>query len=305
MPTVSFRRIERDAVMLASPLAVDEALALATAPGGCAGNRYPLFVELDGERAGGFERGTYCTVEFILPGKPGRWRATGEVVTALGTPAGDIPTGLGLELVGLALTSDAVPTTPEGGSEGGSTADPAATVESAEDALPRPEDWDPTEFELVANDVSTMLGDLLGREVVPRYSDKLARGLGEHDLVASYRDDNGERIFLICLDRAGAVRVGCALMMTGPELVERLVATEGPLEGDELENAQEVLNVMSTLFHEAHSPHVTFSETAWGKDLPEAVGGSLQAVLDAKSWSVCLSIEIEEYGPAEIYLVAK
>jgi hypothetical protein len=72
-----------------------------------------------------------------------------------------------------------------------------------------------------------------------------------------------------------------------------------------MENAKEVLNIMSALFHEAESPHVVLAETVLGADLADAAGGELQALLDNKVWSLSLKIDIEDYGMAEVFLAAK
>lgn len=331
--------------MQTDALPVDEALALATVPGGCAGNRYPVFVEIPGDVAAGFARGSHCAVEFMLPGKPGRWRATGEVVCSLSAPTAEAPSGLGLELLGLALTGDAfagaateteastdapteasVEASTEAPAEASGEAPPEAQAEAAEaqaeapteaaaeapdaataeaEAAQEEPDFDASALEISLEEVASMLGDLLGREVVPRESDKLTGGFEAHDVIASYRDDDGDTIFCIAFDKPGAARIGGALTMMGVEGINEVIEADEALGGEPHENALEVLNIMSALFHEADSPHVVLAETVTGADLPDAVEGRIQAVLDAKAWSLCLAVDIEDYGPAEVYLVAK
>jgi len=279
----------------------EEALALASSPGGCEGNRYPLFVELDASAlsGAGYVRGGHMQVEFILPGKPGRWRAAGEIAMLVEQARPDAPLGLGLELLGLTLTGET--------SEAGAlAAGEASAVTDAESVTAAPEPaFDASTMEVEIDEVAGMLADLLGRDVVADESEALVQKIGGEDLIAGFRDDSGVALFLIVLDKSGAARIGGSLTMLPPEGVNKDAKTRGPLEGEACENAGEVLNIMSALFHEAGAPHVALAETITGKELPESADGEFQALLDAPTWRLSLVLDIEEYGPAEVLLVAK
>ena len=298
MVAIGFRRIQSAAVLKADPLASDQALALASAPGGCPGNRYPIFVELEASTVAGFQRGGFCAVEFILPGKPGRWRATGEIVAAVGTQKSQgsvvVPAGLGLELLGLALTSEVL-VAPE---PTALVSEPAPPVESAADPQEPEPEFDASQMVIEISDAVAMLRDLLGRDVEGQASSVLADKIGPHDVVACYCDDDGEVIFAIAFDKACAARIGGALTMLPVDSLDDAIKGKGALTGEPMENAKEVLNIMSALFHEAESPHVVLAETVLGADLADAAGGELQALLDNKVWSLSLKIDIEDYGMA-------
>ena len=300
MPTITFKRIDAGSVLQTEALPVADALAVAAEPGGCGGNRYPLFLEVDGAVAASHEPGSYCEVIFVLPGRPGRWRASGEVVASVAEPIDAAPTGIGIELLGLALTSEAsAPADAEP-----SAAESEASI-AAGDADSDQEGFDATTLEITDLDVAGMLRDLLGRKVEVQPSTKLTKGFSDYDLIGSFYADNGETVYLIGFDKAGAARIGGALTMIGPETLDGAITSKSPLEGDSVENAKEVLNIMSALFHEGGSPHVVLGETVNGEDLATAKDGQLQAVLDEMVWALGLQADIEEYGVAEVLLVAK
>jgi len=293
MAEVTFRRIDAASVFKAEALPVDAALAMASLPGGCAGNRYPVFVEVAGEVAAEHAPGGYCEVVFMLPGKPGRWRASGEVVASVSTATDAAPTGLGIELLGLALTSEAT------------DAEQPSPDDAESSEAGASETFDATQLGIEEQDVAGMLRDLLGRKVTTKSSSKLTKGFAEHDVIGSFHADNGETVFLIGLDKAGAARIGGALTMIDPETLEGAIEAEAPLEGDSVENAKEVLNIMSALFHEGGSPHVVLGDTITGEELATAKEGQLQAVMDEMVWALGIQVDIEEYGTAEVLLVAK
>lgn len=312
MVATAFKLIQRAAVLKADPLASDQALALASAPGGCAGNRYPLFIEL--ENVAGFQPGGFCSVEFILPGKPGRWRASGEILAAVdgqhSSGSAKVPSGLGIELLGLALTGESFVQS----NESAQASPPLAeTVPPSKAAVSAPAvdehealfSFDASEMTIEVTDVVAMLRDLLGRDVKGQTSSVLVDKIAPNDVVASYRDDHGDVVFAIAFDKAGAARIGSALTMLPENGLEAIIEASGALGGEPLDNAKEVLNIMSALFHEADAPHVVLAETVTGKALAETPGGPIQAVFDNQVWSLSLSVDIEDYGKAEIYLVAK
>ena len=150
----NFRHLTPDVLLTVEPIEADAVAAVATSPGGCDGARYPLFVDLSERPELELSTGDHALLEFILPGRPGRWSAAGQVALALpdGGPGG-IPRGLCLELAGLALTQGAASSEPEAAE----AAAPAAEEEAA--------GFDPTGIELGDAEVCGMLSDLLGREV--------------------------------------------------------------------------------------------------------------------------------------------
>jgi len=293
MTLTQFRRFTPDALLSHASIASDEALALASSPGGCEGNRYPVFVEL-GEAevaACGYTRGSHLSVEFILPGKPGRWRAAGEVTMVVDQPRPDAPLGVGVELLGLSLTGEPAAAAAE-----------EAPVEEPEVVV---EAFDASTLSIELTEVAGMLADLLGRDVTGEESEALTTKITAHDVAAAFRDDSGLAAFMIVFDKAGAARIGGSLTMLPADGINADVEKPDALEGEALENAGEVLNIMSALFHEAGAQHVVLAETVTGEELPEACDGELQAIVDAPTWSLSMKLEIEEYGPAEVLLLAK
>lgn len=299
----NFRRLGGTALLAHSGIASEEALQIASSPGGCEGNRYPIFVELEAAivSENGYTCGGHMVVEFILPGKPGRWRAAGEITLLVNETRPDAPMGLGLELLGLALTGDmgaAAATSTEAQTGGVATEEPTGEVSS------KPA-FDATDLAIDIDEVAGMLADLLGRDVAGAESEKLQKKIADEDIIAGFRNDEGAAVFLIAFDKRGAARIGGSLTMLPAESVDKDSKGKGPLEGEPLENAGEVLNIMSALFHEAGSPHVVLAETITGKELEDACEGEFQAIIQKPTWSLSLVLDIEEYGPAEVLLLGK
>ena len=126
MTTRNYKRLTDDALLSVAVVDAKEADAVAAVPGGCEGVRYPLFVDLDAAAQAGLEKGAHACIEFILPGRPGRWRAGGEVALALPNGGEGLPPGVCLELLGLALIQDAPP---EASGPAGASAGPPEVVE--------------------------------------------------------------------------------------------------------------------------------------------------------------------------------
>ena len=62
--------------------------------------------------------------------------------------------------------------------------------------------------------------------------------------------------FAIVLDKDATARVGGALTMMPPDGIAKEAEGTQPLEGEPLQNATEVMNIMAALFHEAGAPHI-------------------------------------------------
>jgi hypothetical protein len=300
MAARDYRHLSSSALLVTEEVSSAEALAIASMPGGCEVSRFPLFVEMDAT----ITRGAFARFEFVLPGKPGRWLAAGEVMGTVEGTVGDTPKGLCVELIGLTLTTEApAPVSDEsqanspvessvGPSE--STAEPAAEIGV--------KDYDPSELELDEEEVCGMLADLLGREVEATDKCKLPAKMKGNALVAIFRDDANRAAFAIAFDKGGAVRIGGALTMLPEVSMSADAKSKGMIEGEPLENVSEVLNIMSALFHEAGTPHVVLAEVINGAEMREHNDGELVALFDAPRWSLAHGLEIEDYGSGEVYL---
>lgn len=242
-------------------------------------------------------KGTYARIEFILPGKPGRWLAAGEVTFAIEEPTSEIPKGVCLELLGLTLTTVVGPTQSE------ETA--AGVVPELDDQGEPAEAYDPKDLKMDEQDVCGMLSDLMGRNVDAVGDSKLPDQLKGNAVVAVFRDDAGKASFTITFDKGGAARVGGALTMVPEAKVNKEAKNKVMLEGEPLENISEVLNIMSALFHEAGTPHVVLAEVINGIDMREHNDGELVALFDEPRWSLGHSLDIEDYGPGEVYIGAR
>ncbi|MDF1800263.1 MAG: hypothetical protein P1V81_13870 [Planctomycetota bacterium] len=293
MTTRNFKRLTEDALLAVAVVDAAEASAVATAPGGCEGVRYPLFLTLEAAAQAELETGSHACIEFILPGRPGRWRAAGEVTLALPQGGGGMPPGVCLELLGLALIQD-----------------PAMAVDVTEDSELEdtsggaPDGFDPRGIKLQGLDITGMLSDLLGRDVKAIAEPKIAREIPDLSVVAIYRDDAGEPRFAIVLDKPATARIGGALTMLPPEACTHDASGRAELAGEPLENATEVLNIMSALFHEAGSPHISLGETLGLARVRELEDEKLTAILERPCWSLGVGLDIEEYGPGELLLLA-
>ena len=179
---------------------------------------------------------------------------------------------------------------------GADAAAPAAEEEAA--------GFDPTGIELGDAEVCGMLSDLLGREVGACPAGDFVENVPDDAVVAYYRTDGGEARFAIVFDKPAAARVGGALTMLTPAGVDKDATGRAPLSGEPLENAAEVLNIMSALFHDAGAPHIVLAETLTHAEVREGGDEELQRVLDEAAWSLALGLEIEDYGEGKAILLA-
>ena len=292
MTVREYRHLSSATLLVSEEVTSAEALALASMPGGCEGSRYPLFVEIDKA----IVKGGYARIEFILPGKPGRWLAAGEVTGVIPEARTGLPKGVCLELVGLTLTRD------------------HAVVDSTVGAQPEPGAplafvpvvaFDPSGIGMEEDDVCGMLADLMGREVDATTECTLPGKLKDNAIVAVFRDDQGGAAFAVTFDKAGAARVGGALTMLPEAAMSSEAKSKGMLSGEPLENVSEVLNIMSALFHEAGTPHVVLAEVLNGVDMRSLNDGELVALFDEPRWSLAHGFEIEDYGKGEVYISAR
>ena len=284
----TFRHLPPDVLLIVEPVEADAAAAVATAPGGVDGSRFPVFVDLSARPGVTLQDGGHACLEFILPGRPGRWRAAGQVARSVPEGVGGVPRGVCLELLGLTLTGE-------------TSAEPDMVEAADDEAAPG---FDPLAMELEAADVTGMLSDLLGREVKAVEGPAIGGEIPGDAVVAAYRDDDGVARFAIALDKPAAARVGGALTMLPPQGIAEFVNGRAPLEGEPLENAAEVLNIMSALFHEAGAPHVVLAETQTEDELRAGGEPELVALLDDAIWSLAVGLDVEEYGAGEVLLLA-
>ncbi|MFT5080185.1 MAG: hypothetical protein ACI9C2_000359 [Gammaproteobacteria bacterium] len=293
MTVQDYKQLVSSALLLSEEVTSAEALALASMPGACEADRYRIFVEMEET----FTKGSFARIEFVLPGKPGRWCAAGEVIYEVKLPAVGVPKGVCLELFGLNLTAPESPVADEGAPE----------MQEGEQgpALESAGAFDPTNLSLDSEDVCSMLRDLMGRELEVGGECVLPAGLKDNAVIAIFRNDAGESIFTITFDKGGATRVGGALTMLPEDLMNGKAKSKDPLEGEPLENVSEVLNIMSALFHEAGSPHLVLAEVIQGAEMREYNGGEFVALFDEPRWSIAHGFTVEDYGVGQVYIAAR
>ncbi len=289
MSAQKYRHFTSSTLLATEEVSSANALALASMPGACDANRFRVFVEMEETYA----KGTYARIEFILPGKPGRWSAAGEVTYEVKSPTNGVPQGVCLELFGLALTAASVEP----------KAEPENSNRIAEDAEAKV-GFDPSERHLDAKEVCGTLSALLGREVKPNGGSTLPGTMQDNALIAIYRNDKGEPISTIALDKAAATRIGGALSMLPETEMDDIAEEESVLDGEPLQNVHEVLNILSVLFHDATSPHVALAEVINGADMRDYNDGELLPLFDNPRWSLAQGMDIEDYGKAEVYFAA-
>ena len=321
MAAKKIRHLASSTLLVTEEVSAAEALALASMPGACEADRYAVFVEMEETYA----KGSYARIEFILPGKPGRWAAAGEVTCEVKAPIDGVPKGICMELLGLTLTTGQVEASPEPETvlaDVASTRDGAAehaddtegdwATDSSKASAPDSETDDPdlgepkaaTDIKITSDDVCGMLGDLLGREVKQTKGCKLPGKIEDSAVVAIFRDDKGKANYAITLDKGGATRIGGALTMLPEAAMNNEAESESMLMGDPLENVSEVLSIMSSLFQESHPTPIVLAEVIHGAELREYNDGEFVEMMDNPSWSLAYGMEIEDCGKAEIYLAA-
>jgi hypothetical protein len=107
-----------------------------------------------------------------------------------------------------------------------------------------------------AKDVKDLLHSLVGREVEVYATGKMQDpAVGDGNLVGVYKDNRQALAGLVLLDVPLGAYIGAALGLVPVRLAQQ-AANHGGLPDNLLENASEVLNVMSSLFNAEGAPHV-------------------------------------------------
>ena len=108
-------------------------------------------------------------------------------------------------------------------------------------------------------------------------------------------DDNTVAAILIC-DINFAVRCACALTMLPPALMNENLQ-KGALEDTVLENFVEIMNVATTLFYMASTPHVTYKRIIMSdEELPREI----KVLLKHPAERLDLNADITGYGTGQI-----
>jgi len=144
-----------------------------------------------------------------------------------------------------------------------------------------------------AKDVKDLLNSLVGREVEVYASGKMQEPtVGDGNLIGVYVDNRMALSGLVLLDVPLAAFLGAALGLVPVKLAQQ-AANHGGLPDNLLENASEVLNVMSALFNAEDAPHVRL-QTVYepGHPLPADVARWVPAFVPRCD----LEIDVAGYG---------
>ncbi|GIG22654.1 hypothetical protein Cch01nite_33780 [Cellulomonas chitinilytica] len=142
-------------------------------------------------------------------------------------------------------------------------------------------------------DVKDLLHSLVGREVEVYATGKMQDpAVGDGNLVGVYTDNRMALSGIVLLDVPLGAYVGAALGLVPVRLAQQ-AANHGGLPDNLLENASEVLNVMSALFNADGAPHVRL-DTVYepGHPLPADVAQWVAAFVPRCD----LDVEVAGYG---------
>ena len=144
-----------------------------------------------------------------------------------------------------------------------------------------------------------MLSDLLGRGVEVAPADPWSPSVSDPGAVAVYVDDGSRLRGLICCDLSLSVSLSASIALI-PANTAASCLEEGQLTDDMVENLNEVLNILATLFNLSDGPHVRLYALHVPGEQPPA---DLCAQLRAYGKREDLTIEVAGYGGGRISLV--
>ena len=108
--------------------------------------------------------------------------------------------------------------------------------------------------------------------------------------VATYVNDNGEKVASCLCTLPTAAALGCAFAMIQPNSTKHML-NEKCLDAAVVENLYEVMNIFSSLLMDDKSSHLKLSEV-------NAANGSL---IQAADWSSCsFSLQLGQYGQGQL-----
>ena len=115
-------------------------------------------------------------------------------------------------------------------------------------------------------------GNVLGR-LIGMLADKPVRvakaaGVKKPEYVAIYTDDEGKDAYVCYVERSLIASMGAALALVPTATVTEALKASAPLSDLFVQNAYEVLNVMSSCFNESHPRHVRIRGLWLAKDAP-------------------------------------
>lgn len=153
-----------------------------------------------------------------------------------------------------------------------------------------------------ADEILSLIKDLLGRGVMAKESDKFVYPSKNHLYVASYIDNNNQILQVMLVDVAFAANVGAALAMIPSGMAKEAIKAK-KVEGDLLGNAREVFNIAASIFNTPHSTHVKLKEMySTIQELPAELKAYLAHLPDK---SLALEFDIEEYGNGRLTVYSR
>jgi hypothetical protein len=147
--------------------------------------------------------------------------------------------------------------------------------------------------------VRDLVADLIGRPVaVDKVSDRIADE--DMGVIGVYRDDAGGLQAVVPFDRALATVLGGGLVMV-PEVVVKEHLKKGELPENLVENAWEVLNIMSSLLNREGVEHVALAERpeAW-----DQLGDDVKALIESPVRQRWFMMTVPGYGTGQLGFVA-
>jgi hypothetical protein len=115
-----------------------------------------------------------------------------------------------------------------------------------------------------------------------------------------FRDDPGAAVAVCVCDTEFGAYAGAALSMLMPNDA-RAAARNGTLSGAMRANLYEIMNILSSLLMNDHTPHLRLREMS----TPESVDAAVQGIVSAPSRRVAFRIDIPRYGSGRLALALK
>ncbi|MDQ1519341.1 MAG: hypothetical protein QOI55_414 [Actinomycetota bacterium] len=150
----------------------------------------------------------------------------------------------------------------------------------------------PANFPMPAADrLRDVLGDLLGRKVSVAPARAVELG-SETAAVADYHVDSGAVGVLCVADLRLTNALGAALTMVPPRTVDDAVASQS-IDQPTIDNFREVVNIMTSLFNTADTPHLKFNDV---HRLPSGLPPEAAMLLDGPKGRRDFDVTVDEYG---------
>lgn len=143
-----------------------------------------------------------------------------------------------------------------------------------------------------ATGMAKTLEMLFGGNVPVTSAKPLDTKVGSGNLMATYVGDDGKVVAAAVCDVPFAANAGCALSMLPPGAAKDTIKAK-KLEQTMLDNLYEVMNILSTLLMNEHTPHLKLADlhSDLGKLPPEA-----KALLGAVKGRADFSVNVPRYG---------